>query len=298
MRIGITGATGFVGRALSKTAAARGHDVIAFSRNKKANVSGAKEVRGIADGDENVPALDLSGLDGLVHLAGENVFGLWTAEKKKRIRDSRVHLTRRIAADIIRSGGVPPVFVCGSGSGAYGDRGDEVLTEASTVGAGFLAEVCREWEAAACEAEKAGTRVVMIRTGMVLGKDGGAWPLLKKVFAAFLGSPLGDGKQWVPWIHLEDEVGLILHALENDGCRGPLNLGSPNPVTNEQMTREIARQMGRPVMPKVPAFMLKLVMQDLSEVAMSSQRMTPELAIKTGYTFPFTDFAAAVESLR
>ncbi|TLD68348.1 TIGR01777 family protein [Phragmitibacter flavus] len=297
MRIGITGATGFVGRALVAGALARGHEVVAFSRGKDVSIPGVKEVRPILT--EGAKALDLAGLDALVHLAGENVFGVWTTEKKRRIYDSRVDLTRRIAADVLKAESLK-VWVSGSGSGAYGDRGDEILTEQSSApGAGFLAEVCRDWEGAALAvaADSEKTRVVVIRTGMVLGKDGGAWPMLRKVFAMFLGSPLGSGKQWVPWIHLDDEVGMILHALEHEGCKGPMNLGSPNPVTNEQMTREMAKRIKRPVMPKVPKFMLKLVMGDLSEVVLASQRMEPKLALETGYQFKHVRLADALATL-
>jgi uncharacterized protein (TIGR01777 family) len=294
--MGITGATGFVGRALVAEAVARGHEVVAFSRGSQVSIPGVNEVRVmVSEGDVEV---DLSALDALVHLAGENVFGVWTEAKKRRIYDSRVDWTRRMAA-AVRSAESHhlKVLVSASGSGAYGDRGDELLTEMSAAGKGFLAEVCRDWEAAAMSAQSDKTRVVLLRTGMVLGKEGGAWPMLRKVFRLFLGSPLGDGRQWVPWIHIDDEVAMILHALETPACIGAMNLGSPNPVMNEEMTRLMAKQLGRPVMPKVPKFMMKLVMGDLSEVALASQRMVPRMALETGYQFKHAKLAEALATL-
>lgn len=294
--MGITGATGFVGRALVAEAVARGHEVVAFSRGSQVSIPGVNEVRVmVSEGDVEV---DLSALDALVHLAGENVFGVWTEAKKRRIYDSRVDWTRRMAA-AVRSAESHhlKVLVSASGSGAYGDRGDELLTEMSAAGKGFLAEVCRDWEAAAMSAQSDKTRVVLLRTGMVLGREGGAWPMLRKVFRLFLGSPLGDGRQWVPWIHIDDEVAMILHALENPACNGAMNLGSPSPVTNEEMTRLMAKRLGRPVMPRVPKFMMKLVMGDLSEVALASQRMVPRRALETGYQFKHAKLAEALATL-
>lgn len=295
MRIGITGASGFIGTALSEQAVARGHEVVAYSRRTStSSLPQTTELRPLFL--ENASPLDLNGIDALVHLAGESIFGLWTKEKKRRIRDSRLVLTRQIV-EAMRQGPSPRIFLCASGAGYYGDRDDEILNEQSRGGKGFLAEVCRDWEAAAAEASASGVRVVSLRTGMVLGKSGGAWPMLRKLFGAFLGSPLGNGKQWVPWIHLEDQAGIILHALENDACHGPMNLGSPNPVTNAEMTSAIAHALKRPVMPPVPSFMLRLVMRDLAEIALFSQRMTPKAALESGYAFRHLEFGAALATL-
>jgi len=295
MRIGITGATGFIGSALAQAALQQGHEIIAFSRQKGPILPWAKEIR-VFDTSSGVRP-DLGGLDAIVHLAGESVMGHWSDSKKHSILESRVQSTGAIVEALKTAADGPKIFVCASGAGYYGDRGDEVLTEREPAGSGFLADVCVQWEAAAAAASPLGVRVVHLRTGMVLGRDGGAWPLLKKLFKFFLGSRLSTGRQWVPWIHLDDEVGIILHALTNDACQGPLNLGSPNPVTNAVMTHTIARVLHRPVMPPVPAFALKLVLGEMSSTALESLRMLPDAAESTGYTFQHTDLEAALKTL-
>jgi len=295
MRIGITGATGFIGSTLAKAALQKGHEVIAFSRQTNVTMLWNGEVRRL---DFSKPeSIDLSGLDAVVHLAGESVMGYWTADKKKKILESRVQSTKAMADAFKASPNGPRTFICASGAGFYGDRGDEILTETSAKGSGFLADVCEQWEAGAAATSPWGVRVVHLRTGMVLGRDGGAWPLLKKLFSFFLGSRLGDGKQWVPWIHIDDEVGVILHALEHDTCRGPLNLGSPHPVTNAEMTRTIASVLHRPVMPPVPAFALKLLMGEMSGVTLGSERMLPEAVQAAGYVFKHNNLKEALTSL-
>lgn len=297
MRIGITGVTGFIGRALALEASRRGFEVVGFSRKLAVEVAGVSEMRRLDEGG----VLVVEGLDALVHLAGESVFGYWSEGKKRRIRDSRVWLTQwvvrglRQAAEVGR--GVP-VLLCGSGAGVYGDRGDEELTEQAEMGEGFLVEVCRDWEAAAMEAEGFGTRVVCLRTGMVLGDGGGGWPMLRRVFRGCLGSVLGSGRQWVPWIHLADEVGLILHALEEERCRGVMNLAAPGVVRNVDFTRAIAKRVGRPVMPRVPEWVLRVVMGEMSEMVLSSQRVKPALALETGYEFKFLRLEEALGVLR
>lgn len=295
MRIGITGATGFIGSALTRAALGRGHEVVTYSRNRNLPLPGVASVRPIhLDRD---PVLDPGGLDALVHLAGESVIGYWTEAKKTRIRDSRVELTRRIVEAMAASPDRPKVFVCASGTGAYGDGGDAVLTEASPRGTGFLAGVCREWEEGALHAADQGLRVVLLRTGMVLGDGGGSWPLLKKIFQLGLGSRLGDGRQYVPWIHLEDEVGIILHALEQESYQGPVNLAAPNPVTNAEMTRLIARFLKRPTFIPAPAFALRMISGELSTLVLASQRVMPKAAQDHGYQFKHPTLEEALVSL-
>lgn len=294
MRIGITGATGFIGSALGRKAVEHGHEVVAFSRRTDLSLSFASEVRRIHDHGE---ALDVTGLDALVHLAGESVMGLWTSAKRKRIRESRVVLTHRIVEALKNTPNGPTTFVCASGSGAYGDGGDKMLTENQAFGSDFLARVCVDWETAAAQAEEAGIRVVHLRTGMVLGNGGGAWPFLKKLFSLRLGAQLGSGRQWVPWIHLNDETGIILHTLENPAYRGPVNLASPNPVTNAEMTKLIAQSLDRATLPAVPGFVLKLLVRDLASVVLSSQRVMPKTALSHGYTFEFPLFQDALADL-
>lgn len=292
MNIGITGATGFIGTALAKAATERGHGVVAFSRSRNVSLPWAKEVRPISE--EGDSAIDPVDLDAIVHLAGESVMGYWTPSKKRRIHSSRVDLTRRIVESLKNCNDRPKTFISASGSGAYGNRGDEWLTESSTRGKGFLADVCTAWEAAACRAMALGVRVVLLRTGMVLGREGGAWPLLQRIFNARLGSRLGNGKQWVPWIHLEDEVGIILHTLENPDYNGPVNLAAPNPVTNAEMTRLIADLLNKPTFLPVPAFALRLVLGELGSVVLDSARVKPQVALEHGYTFKYPDLDHAL----
>jgi uncharacterized protein (TIGR01777 family) len=241
--------------------------------------------------------IDPSNLDALVHLSGESVMGYWTPGRKRRIRESRVDLTRRIVEVMKQCETRPKTFICASAVGFYGDRGDEWLTESATRGEGFLADVCAEWEGAARGALALGARVVMLRTGLVLGREGGAWPQLRRVFNARLGSRLGDGRQWVPWIHLDDEVGIILDALENPGYNGPVNLTAPNPVTNAELTNEIARVLKKSKFIPVPALALKLVLGEASNMVLTSLRAKPEAALANGYTFKHPELAGALAIL-
>ncbi len=294
MRIGIVGGTGFIGRSLGQEARKRGHSVVVFSRRKELSLSWAEEVRPLHQ--EGI-ALDPAGLDVLINLAGDNVFGLWTSAKKKRIRDSRVDLTNRIVDALKECSDRPRTFICASGSGAYGNRGDEILTEDSSRGAGFLAEVCADWEAAANRVQALGMRVVLLRTGMVLGQDGAAWPMLRRVFSFCLGGRLGDGRQWVPWIHLDDEVGIILHTLENQSISGPVNLVSPDPVTNAELTKAIARTVRRPAIFHAPAFALKFALGGFGSVLLDSQRLQPQAALSAGYEFIHPNLDGALAAL-
>jgi uncharacterized protein len=294
MRIGIIGVTGFIGTALARAAVARGHAVVAFSRRTDLSISGAEEVRPVA---AQGPAIDPSGLDAIVNLAGESILGRWSRARKERIRDSRIALTRRIVKSLEGCRVRPGVLVNASATGIYGDRGSEMLPEASPRGAGFLAEVCAEWEAEAGRAESCGMRVVRLRTGMVLGRDGGAWPLLKRVFGLGLGGRLGSGKQWVPWIHLEDEIGIILHALENPPCAGPVNAASPNPVTNAEMTAIIAGLLKRPAFFHAPESGLRFLLGEFAGVLLDSQRVEPRAARGGGYEFRYPVLRDALASL-
>ncbi len=295
MRIGITGATGFIGTALAKAAAKRGHELVAYTRGNKRSLPGFSEVRPFSPDNEQV--LDPSGLDALVHLAGENVFGLWTKAKKKRIYDSRVPVTQRIVECLQVAQSPPGVFVCASGTGAYGDAGDQVLTESAPRGRDFLAEVCEGWETAASRAHALGIRVVLLRTGMVLGQKGGAWPMLRRIFSARLGSRLGDGTQWIPWIHLDDEIGIILAALEKPAYQGPVNLCAPNPVTNAQLTHEIAAALKTSTFIPAPAFALRLMLRDAAAMVLGSQRCMPKVAQDLGYQFRYTELPDALAAL-
>lgn len=284
MKIGITGARGFIGQHLTRLARERGHDVVAFSRQP-----GPGERRFSVDA-----APDVSGLDAVVHLAGESILGLWTEEKKRRIRDSRVEGTRRLVDAINATPDGPRILVSGSAIGFYGDTGETIVDESSASGRGFLAEVARDWEAEATRATNA--RVTLLRTGFVLGKGGGAMQLIAPVFKLGGGGPLGNGRQWMSCVHVEDVAGIILHAVENDAVSGPLNAVIPEPVRNADFTKAIARAVHRPAFFPAPAFLIRTALGELSHLLLDSQRVVPTATLATGYPFRHATMDAVAEA--
>jgi len=238
---------------------------------------------------------DVSGLDALVHLAGEPVLGLWTAGKKVKIRSSRVEGTEGLVEAMKKCENPPKVFVCASGTGFYGDRGDEIMTENSETGSGFLAEVSREWESAAMGAEELGIRVVRGRIGMVLGKSGGAAPMLRRIFRLCLGGPLGSGKQWMPWVHVEDVARMFFHCIEDKNMRGAVNFCAPESVRNSEFTRVIAGQVKRPAIAWAPAPILKLVLGNMSEILLFSERVDPEVLKASGFEWKYHELENAIQ---
>ncbi len=296
MRIGITGATGFIGGHLRRLARERGHEVVVYSR--RAAGTGGESLMQPAAAPWALPEPAVP-LDALVHLAGESIFGVWTAAKRARIRDSRVAFTERMVAHLSTWKQPPGALLAASGVGFYGDRGDEALDESSAGGEGFLAEVCRDWEAAAAGARQAfGARVVHFRTGLVLGRDGGALRLMRRVFGLGLGGRLGGGQQWMSWIHIADEAGLMLFAVAQPAVQGPLNLTAPQPVTNAEFTRQLAAALRRPAFFHAPAFALKLLPRDMGrELVLASQRALPVAAGAAGYRFQHTELSGALAQL-
>jgi uncharacterized protein (TIGR01777 family) len=295
MHVFVTGATGLIGQALGAALVARGDQVTALSRRH-----GAGLPRGVApvEGD---PALAgrwieaLARADAVVHLAGEPVAGgRWTAARKARIAASRLDSTRRVA-EAVAAGG-PGVLVQGSAVGFYGDRGDELLDEGAAPGHGFLADLSVRWEAAAAPAA-ARARVVLLRTGVVLARQGGALPALARPFRLFAGGPLGDGQAWQPWIHLADQVGLILLALDDARASGPLNAVSPGSVRQAELARTLARVLHRPNLLAVPAAALRLAVGEMAEVLLASQRVVPARAQALGYRFRFPALEPALRDL-
>ncbi|HET8540573.1 MAG TPA: TIGR01777 family oxidoreductase [Anaeromyxobacter sp.] len=298
MQVLVTGATGLVGRAACAALLGRGHAVTAVSRARDAASRLPAGVRVVA-GDPARPGPwqdALAAADACLHLAGEPIAeGRWTAEKKRRIRESRVRSTENVAA-VVRERG-PKVLVSASAIGFYGSRGDEVLDEASPAGEGFLADVCREWEAAAAPAAPR-ARVVLLRTaGMVLARHGGALPRLVLPFKAFAGGPLGDGAFWQSWIHLADEVGLALLALEDARAQGALVAAAPAPARNRDLARAIGRALGRPSAIRTPALALRLALGELSSAVLASARVRPSKALALGYAFRFPDLDGALRDL-
>jgi len=285
----VTGATGFVGRAL----AARLADPNVLVRDPSRAPRGAAAFAW--DAEREVPAAALDGVDVVFHLAGEPVAeGRWSPAKKARIESSRVQGTRNVVRAIERAAKRPSVLVCASAVGFYGSRRDEVLTERSAAGSGFLAEVCAAWEAEARAAESLGVRVVLARLGIVLGQ-GGALAAMLPAFRLGLGGPMGDGSQWMPWVHLDDTVGMLLFAAERDDVRGAMNVCAPEPSRGRDFARALGRALGRPAFLPVPRIAMRVVLGETADVVLSSQRAVPELALRLGYRFqrPFLDEALA-----
>ena len=241
----------------------------------------------------------VSGFDAVVHLAGENVAGRWTEGKRKAIRESRVQGTRNLATALARSEAKPLVLVCASAVGFYGDRGEELLNEESPAGRGFLPEVCGEWEAASRIAAEAGIRTVNVRIGLVLSAQGGALGNMLKAFKLGLGGRLGSGQQWWSWIHVDDIVRGIHHAIRTESLSGPVNLVAPNPVRNTEFTRVLASVLGRPAFFPVPKFALRLAFGKMAreELLLASQRVEPEKLQASGYMFRFRELRAALQNL-
>ncbi len=292
-RVAVTGSTGLIGTALVRALRADGHHVLRLVRSRP--TSAADEVYWNPSLGE-IDAAALEGVDAVVHLAGENLAQVpWTEERKRRIRDSRVMGTSLIARTLAGLDRKPRVLASASAVGYYGDRGDEVLDERSPPGRGFLAEVCREWEASADPARAAGIRVVHPRFGVVLSGRGGALEKMLAPFKLGLGGKLGSGRQWMSWVALHDVVGALRFAIHSDGLSGPANVTSPVPVTNEEFTRILGRVLGRPTLLGVPRFALKLALGQLADEALlTSQRVVPEKLREAGFTFQYPDLEGAL----
>ena len=287
MKAVITGGTGLLGSALLQ----RLPDAVVLTRDaertrlERRPGTVASVVRWSPEA-EPAPREALEGTDAIFHLAGEPVAnGRWTSEKMRRIRDSRVIGTRNLLAGLRSLERKPRVVVSASAVGYYGDRGDEVLDETSPPGSGFLADVCREWEQEAHAAETLGCRVVCVRIGIVLDAHGGALPRMVTPFRFGAGGRLGSGRQWMPWVHIEDVVGLLLYAAHTAGLHGALNAVAPAPVTNAEFTRALGHVLHRPAFMRVPRAALRLAFGAKSEIVMASQRVLPRAAQRSGYSF-------------
>ena len=286
MRALVTGATGFIGRRL--IASLQSPAVLARDPER------AKRELGLAeaypwDAEGGPPPVEaFRGVEAVFHLAGDPVAkGRWSEAKKERIRRSRVLGTRNLVAAIAALREKPKVLVSASAVGYYGSRGDELLEEGARPGDDFLAGVCREWEDEARAAEKVGVRAVSLRIGIVLGRGGGALSRMLTPFKLGLGGRLGDGRQWFPWVHIDDVVGLFCFAAESPGLRGPVNAVAPGLVTNRDFTVALARALRRPALFPAPAFALKAALGEFGTVLLSSQRVLPRAAEKAGYRFRF-----------
>jgi uncharacterized protein (TIGR01777 family) len=291
MRCIVSGGTGFIGRHIVARLLASNHSVKVWTRDPHAGHLTWDPLRG------EPSSRSLNDIDAVIHLAGEPVAQRWNDEVRARIRDSRILGTRKLVEAISRAREKPAVLVSASAIGIYGDRGDEILTESSPLGSGFLADVCRDWESEADRAERLGLRVVRMRIGVVLGKDGGALAKMAPVFRAFAGGRLGSGQQWMPWIHVDDLAKLFVHAIENQ-VQGVWNATAPNPVSNSEFTRELARAVHRPALLPVPAFALRVAFGEFGYHMLESARVIPEAALKAGFEFDYPTLDKAFAALR
>jgi len=240
----------------------------------------------------------VSGFDAVIHLAGETIFGRWTASKKQSIRSSRVAGTTNLSQALAQAEEKPKVFICASAIGYYGNRGDELLREESEPGKGFLPEVCQAWEEATMSAIQADIRTAHLRTGIVLSATGGALGAMLLPFKLGVGGRVGNGKQWMSWIHVQDMVGAIHHILKNDLLQGPVNMVAPKPVTNAEFTKTLASVLSRPAFLPMPAFAVKAIFGEMGEeLLLSSQKVEPGRLISSGYPFRFRELRLALEAL-
>ena len=294
-RVLITGGTGFVGARLAK----RFTRPTILSRNAEKAKAQLGDVDARAwDATAAIAPGAFDGVDVVFHLAGDSVAdGRWTEEKRARIRDSRVVGTRRVVEGMAAAKNGPRVLVAASAVGYYGDRGDTVLAEDAAPGADFLAEVCVAWEAEAMRAQEHGVRVVTARIGIVLGDSGGALSKMLPPFRLGLGGPLGSGKQYMPWIHVDDVVGLLEHAFTNDAVAGAMNTTAPEPVTNRDFTRALGRALHRPAFLPVPKLALEIALGDFASAILGSQRAVPTVALRTGYRFAHSDLDVALRQV-
>lgn len=288
MRVLVTGASGFIGTALSAALEGRGDEVVALGRGG----DGGGPQWDIQAGDVDEGALD--GIDAVVHLAGAPILPPWTEKKKRRILDSRVKGTDLIARTVAAAG--TATLVTASGMDFYGDRGETFLTEDEPAGEGFMSRVAAAWEAAAAPAVAAGARVAHLRTSLVLGSSGGSLPKMMLPFRFFVGGPIGGGEQWWSWITLDDEVRAIIHILDSDSVHGPVNMATPNPVRNREFMAALGKAMGRPSWFPAPAFLLKAVLgADAADaLLLESKRLVPAVLRDSGFRFSHTDIAAAM----
>jgi uncharacterized protein (TIGR01777 family) len=297
MRLVVAGGTGFIGSFLCARLLQDGHSLTVLTRSRSPAAREANRQWLTWDGVSDGPLLkSIEGADGIVNLAGEPIAARrWTAAQKEKIRSSRVGTTRALVGAISRTGAKPKFLINGSAVGYYGPRGDEIVTEETPPGTDYLSRVCVEWEAEARKAESSGVRVVCLRTGIVLGK-GGALAKMVPPFKFFAGGPLGSGNQWMPWIQMEDEVGLILFSMENAGASGALNGTAPNPVTMREFCKTLGKVLHRPCWAPVPAFALKILLGEMAGMLLTGQRAVPERAQKLGYRFRYPNLYEALQA--
>lgn len=300
MRLIVTGGSGLIGSALSAELAGAGHDVVVTSRRPD-QVDSAADGVDVREWDAQSKAQltrILNGADAVIHLVGEGIGdGRWSRARKERIRASRVDSTRAVVEALALANPRPKALIQASAVGYYGGREDELLTEDSSVGEGFLAETCAAWEEAGEQAREVGVRRSILRTGVVLAREGGALPKMALPFKLFAGGPVGDGDQWVPWIHLQDQVAAIRFLTEDENAAGPFNLTAPTPVRNRDFGRALGDVLRRPSFLPTPAAAMRLLLGEMSDLLLEGQRAVPERLIEAGFAFRFERVEDALADL-
>ncbi|HHP7235380.1 MAG TPA: TIGR01777 family oxidoreductase [Desulfobacterales bacterium] len=297
MKIFITGGTGFIGTALARDLLENGHQVVAVATSLRHRGIDHENFEYIsADTTESGEwQEEIPDCDAVVNLAGRSIFTRWTESYKKKIYDSRIQTTRNVVKAIPE--GSQTVLCSASAVGYYGSSGDHVLKESDEAGEGFLAEVGVDWEKEARCAEDKEIRTAIFRLGVVLGKDGGAMEKMIPAFKMYLGGPLGDGKQWFPWVHLQDVIGAMKFLIENKDQSGPYNFTAPHPVRNKDLADRLGKLLRVPTVLRVPGFMLRLAMGEFGEVLLESQRAIPDRLTQNGYSFQYPELEAALQQI-
>jgi uncharacterized protein (TIGR01777 family) len=298
MKLVVTGASGFIGSVLCSRLLQKGHTLTLLTRSAPRETStGTKRWLHWRPGMSGDWESTLAGADGVINLAGEPIAKKrWTVKQKHQLRLSRIDTTVGLVRAIAKAKQKPKFLLNASAVGYYGPRGDETVGEEAPAGTDFLAALCRDWENEAMKAEKLGVRVIRLRTGIVLGAGGGALAKMAPPFKFYVGGPLGSGKQWMSWIQLEDEVGLIVHLIEHPQASGAVNATAPNPVTMKEFCRTLGQVMGRPSWAPVPGFALRLVLGEMAEMLVTGQRAVPTAAEKSGYRFRYPNLPEALRA--
>ena len=300
MRLVVTGASGFIGSALCARLLEQGHSLTLFTRGAPSEPNtGVKRWHHWTPGTLRDWDSELDGIDGVINLAGEPIADKkWTATQRRRLEKSRIDATHVLVQGCAKAKQKPKFLISASAVGYYGPHGDEIITEEAPAGGDFLSQLCRNWEEKATQAERLGMRVVLLRTGIVLGPGGGALEKMVPPFKFFIGGQLGSGKQWMSWIHLEDHVRLIIELMNNLQASGPVNATGPNPVPNKEFCQTLAKVMHRPCWATVPAFALRLALGEMADMLLTGQRVVPAAAEKLGFQFRYANLEDALEACK
>jgi hypothetical protein len=298
MKLVITGASGFIGTLLCQQLLQQGHTLTLFTRAAPREPNtGVKRWHHWTPGTLRDWDTELDGADGVINLAGEPIAEKkWTATQRRRLEKSRVDATRVLVQGCAKAKQKPKFLINASAVGYYGPHGDDIITEEAPSGGDFLGQLCHNWEAEAKQAEHLGMRVVLLRTGIVLGRGGGALRKMVPPFKWFSGGPLGSGKQWMSWIHLEDQVRLILYLIENHQAAGPINATAPNPERNKDFSRALGKVLHRPSWMPVPGFLLRIGLGDMADMLLTGQRVVPAAAQKLGFEFRYPTLPEALRA--